>query len=152
MEREKLIKFRDLLLEKKKQILDRYMQQEEILKRFQEEGLEIPQDREDYANITNYEILTDELEEIEIEILRKIDEALEKIKEGSYGYCEICGKEIEEKRLEAIPWTTLCAEHAQEAEKYKITPDRVYEDYLRESLIPYDEEQEEDIKQEGLDK
>ena len=152
MEKEKLIKFRNLLLEKKKQILNRYFQQESTLKRLQEEGLNIPQDREDYARITNYEFLLDELEEIEVEILKKIDEALERISEGTYGYCEVCGKPIEEKRLEAIPWTTLCAEHAKEAEKYKLTPDKVYEDYLKGSLIPYDEEQETDVKQEGLDK
>ncbi|RMD47013.1 MAG: TraR/DksA family transcriptional regulator [Aquificota bacterium] len=152
MNKEKLAKFEQLLLEKKKQILERYLSQEEVIKKLQEEGLEIPQDRDDYAKIDNYEILLNELEEIEIKILKEIDKALERIHNGTYGICEVCGKPIEEKRLKAIPWTTLCIEHAKEAEKYKINPDKVYEDYLTESLIPYDDEQEEDVKQEGLDK
>ncbi len=152
MDKEKLEKFRQLLLQKKQEILSRVLEQEDIIRKFQEENLEIPQERDDYARTDFYELVLDELEEVEIEILREIDKALQRIADGTYGYCEVCGQPIEEKRLEAIPWTTLCIKHAQEAEKYKVTPDRIYEDYLRESLIPYDEELEKDVKEEGLDK
>ncbi len=37
-----------------------------------------------------------------------IDEALKKIKEGSYGICESCGDDIGEDRLRAMPLTKLC--------------------------------------------
>jgi len=49
----------------------------------------------------------------ERKLLRKIDSALARVDEGSYGYCEETGEEIGLKRLEARPVATLCLE-AQE--------------------------------------
>ncbi len=49
----------------------------------------------------------------ERKLLRKINSALIRIEEGSYGYCEETGEEIGLKRLEARPVATLCVE-AQE--------------------------------------
>jgi len=40
--------------------------------------------------------------------LKNVDSALEKIKNDKYGVCEKCGKEIEEKRLKAVPEAKLC--------------------------------------------
>lgn len=42
------------------------------------------------------------------ETARRIDRALEKLAEGSYGICDRCGRRIPEERLEAIPWTAQC--------------------------------------------
>jgi len=42
------------------------------------------------------------------EALALVREALDKIKNTSYGICEECEKPIEEKRLEALPWVKLC--------------------------------------------
>ena len=49
----------------------------------------------------------------ERKLLRKIDSALARIEDGSYGYCDETGEEIGLKRLEARPVATLCLE-AQE--------------------------------------
>ncbi len=49
----------------------------------------------------------------ERKLLRKINSALARIEEGSYGYCDETGEEIGLKRLEARPVATLCVE-AQE--------------------------------------
>lgn len=49
----------------------------------------------------------------ERKLLRKIDSALLRIEEGTYGYCEETGDEIGLRRLEARPVATLCLE-AQE--------------------------------------
>jgi RNA polymerase-binding transcription factor len=49
----------------------------------------------------------------ERKLLRKIDSALARIDEGSYGFCDETGEEIGLKRLEARPVATLCVE-AQE--------------------------------------
>lgn len=38
----------------------------------------------------------------------KIEESLRRLKEGMYGICEDCGKQIEEARLKIMPTTTLC--------------------------------------------
>ncbi len=152
MNQEKLEHFKNLLLKKKEEILKRVFEQENIIKQLKEEGYEIPEELDDYARIDYNEIILSELEDVEIKILREIDKALERIANGTYGYCEVCGNPIEEKRLEAIPWTTLCIKHAQEAEKYQLTPDSYYRDYLEESLLPEYEPLEEEVKEEGLDK
>ncbi len=151
-DKKKLEKFRKLLLTEKKRIIDRVLEKEEIMKKLTEEGWTIPEELDDYARIDYSEIILGELEDIEIEILREIDKALERMKDGTYGLCEVCGKPIEEKRLEALPWTTLCIEHAAEAEKTRDLIDHRYTVYLRESLIPYYEPLEEDVKEEGEDK
>jgi DnaK suppressor protein len=41
-------------------------------------------------------------------LLSEVQQALKRIKEGSYGRCGVCGKPIPEKRLEALPWATMC--------------------------------------------
>jgi len=41
-------------------------------------------------------------------ILYIIDEALKRVKDGSYGSCTQCGKQIPKKRLDALPHTELC--------------------------------------------
>jgi DnaK suppressor protein len=40
--------------------------------------------------------------------LQLIDESLERIKSGSYGICEHCETELQQKRLEAVPWARHC--------------------------------------------
>ena len=46
-------------------------------------------------------------------LLGQIDAALQRLEDGIYGICEVCGREIGEERLEAIPFTTLCIEDAR---------------------------------------
>ncbi len=53
----------------------------------------------------------------EQKLLKKIDEALERIENGTFGLCEICGKEIDLKRLMARPVTTMCIECKIEQEE-----------------------------------
>ena len=42
-----------------------------------------------------------------------VENALGRIDNGTYGECEVCGEPIEEQRLEALPYATLCMEHAE---------------------------------------
>lgn len=44
--------------------------------------------------------------------IREVEEALEKIENGTYGVCEECGSRITKKRLEAIPYAALCIDCA----------------------------------------
>lgn len=46
----------------------------------------------------------------ERKLLKKIDEAIERINQGIFGICEKCGLEIDIRRLEARPVTTMCIE------------------------------------------
>lgn len=48
------------------------------------------------------------LRERERKLLKKIDSALDMLDAGTFGICEDCGQEIDIKRLEARPVTTLC--------------------------------------------
>ena len=47
----------------------------------------------------------------------KIEKALKKIDEGTFGVCEECGEEIQVKRLEARPETTLCIRCKEDQER-----------------------------------
>ncbi len=50
-------------------------------------------------------------------LIRKIDRALEKIEEGTYGVCDISGNEIPIKRLEAIPYANMTVQAQEKLEK-----------------------------------
>ena len=47
----------------------------------------------------------------------KVDRALERITEGTYGLCERCGKPIEKARIKALPYATLCIKDKQAEER-----------------------------------
>lgn len=49
--------------------------------------------------------------------LRKIEESLKRIQDGSFGLCEDCEDEIEPRRLEARPTTTLCMSCKEASER-----------------------------------
>lgn len=49
--------------------------------------------------------------------LYEIDQALNRIRDGSYGVCEVTGKPIEKERLKAIPWTRFSAATEKELER-----------------------------------
>lgn len=58
----------------------------------------------------------------ERQLLKKIDEALEKIENGTYGICETCGEEISIERLQARLVTTMCIDcktEQEEEEKFR---------------------------------
>jgi DnaK suppressor protein len=57
------------------------------------------------------------LEENAENLLRAIDQALERIETGTYGKCERCGQQIAEERLEAIPHATRCIDCQRLVEK-----------------------------------
>lgn len=50
-------------------------------------------------------------------LLQKIEKALQRIEDGSFGICERCEEDISPKRLEARPVTTLCIRCKEEQEK-----------------------------------
>ena len=49
--------------------------------------------------------------------VKNIDDALERLEEGSYGVCDACGLEIAEERLTAMPFTRLCRDCQQDQER-----------------------------------
>ena len=49
--------------------------------------------------------------------IREIDESIERIKDGSYGICHLCGEDIPEGRLEVRPKAKYCAQCKEDLEK-----------------------------------
>jgi RNA polymerase-binding protein DksA len=47
------------------------------------------------------------------DLLQKIERALKRIDEGTYGICERCGKPIEKARIKALPYVDLCIKDAK---------------------------------------
>jgi len=64
-----------------------------------------PNDRATQEEEFNLELRTRDRER---KLIKKIDEALEKIDDDDYGYCEACGIEIGVRRLEARPTASMC--------------------------------------------
>ena len=60
----------------------------------------------------------------QIKLITKIDQAVKKIKDGTYGYCEETGEQIGIKRLIARPIATLCIDAQEKHEK----EEKVYAD------------------------
>ncbi|MBI3895218.1 MAG: TraR/DksA family transcriptional regulator [Acidobacteria bacterium] len=50
-------------------------------------------------------------------ILQLIQEALDRLDEGNYGTCVACGGEIQQKRLDAVPWARHCIECQEKQEQ-----------------------------------
>ena len=69
--------------------------------------------------------IQDEIEfaliQMKAETLNKIDEALRRLEEGSFGYCFECGEEISERRLRALPFAVRCkdCEEAREVRQQR---------------------------------
>lgn len=55
--------------------------------------------------------------EAELATLNQVRDALKRIEDGSFGKCVVDGGPIEEKRLEAIPWTPYCLKHERLLER-----------------------------------
>ncbi len=53
----------------------------------------------------------------ERKLLREIDQALERIEQGTYGICQATGKPMANARLEAKPWAKYCVEYARKTEQ-----------------------------------
>ena len=79
-----------------------------------------PDDFPDEMDAASSEItlaFTGRLRERERRLLAKIDQALEKIEDSTFGLCESCGEEIGLKRLEARPVAELCIDCKSEQER-----------------------------------
>ena len=111
-------KFKTLLLAKRSEILGNVLSMEdETLRRQRSDLSNMPIHMAD-AGSDNYEIEnTLGLMDSERKLLREIDEALDRIEEGTYAICQGSGKPIPKARLEAIPWAKYCVEYASMLEK-----------------------------------
>jgi DnaK suppressor protein len=109
-----LKRFKKMLEDSRKAILENARKTMEEESNFDTDDLpdEIDQASSEYA-----QSMTFRLRDREKFLLKKIDKALARIEDGSFGTCERCEEPINIKRLEARPVTTLCIRCKEEQEK-----------------------------------
>lgn len=105
MDAQLIAKYRKLLLEEKQRIMNN---SKNALKN---ELALSPDDLPDETDLAASEInqnLVFKLRDRERQLLSKIDEALSRMDDGTFGTCEDCEEPIEPRRLEARPMSTMC--------------------------------------------
>ncbi len=114
MNKTQLKKFKSLLLEKRDEIVKKAKQtlEEDMTL----DANDLP-DEMDLASSEYLQSFTFRLRGREKSFLDKINKALAKIDDGTFGTCEECGEEISVKRLEARPETTLCIKCKEDQER-----------------------------------
>ncbi len=96
--------FREILKKMKQDIL---AQGEDTIENMTEEKA-MYADPADRASAESDRAFTLRLRDRDRKLIRKIDAALDRIEDGTYGICEECGEDISHPRLKARPVTTLC--------------------------------------------
>jgi RNA polymerase-binding protein DksA len=106
--------FRDLLIEERKrleeeleQVRNRHTDMDNALP---EEGEGGDEDTADLASAMQDKEFDLSVEDEIMDILNQVDRAFQKFEEGTYGICDVSGKDIPANRLEAIPYATLTVE------------------------------------------
>ena len=114
-------KLRKMLQERKRKILaDLHDQVFEKLGNECRSEFEQAMDSGDVSFVDLLQSIGIKLVDIRQEELIKMDEAERKLKEGTYGICEECGKEISDERLAAMPYAVRCLEDEERFEQTKI--------------------------------
>ena len=72
-----------------------------------------PKDWEDQASERQGDEVLEALGQHDLDELRRIDAALGRIEDGSYGACAKCGEPISDERLKAVPTAPLCRNCAE---------------------------------------
>ncbi len=104
MNKKQLAHFRDVLNAWKKELEDEISRTVHAM-RDEPENPPDPNDRASQETDMSLELRSRDRER---KLIKKIDEAIARIDEGEYGYCDVCGVEIGGERLEARPTAELC--------------------------------------------
>jgi DnaK suppressor protein len=109
-----LKRFRKMLEESKKSLLQ--SAKKTLMEESNFDTDDLP-DEIDLASSEYSQSMVFRLRDREKFLLKKIERALSRIEEGTFGVCERCEEEISPKRLEARPVTSLCIRCKEEQEK-----------------------------------
>ncbi len=117
LDKKTIAKFKKLLLKQREEIVGEVKQMVESSKEMGQDGIQDIGD--EAANIYNKQVLLS-LNENERLRLLEVDEALDRIENGTYGICEECGGPISLKRLEVRPVAKYCVPCLTKLEKGKL--------------------------------
>lgn len=106
MEKDFVEKMKDLLVQQRNTILDSLASQSEDFKKIVE-TVETGDVVDVASDVVDGKLL-ESLGAQDSNRLQMINNALDRIKQGTYGKCLVCGKEIPVARLEAIPYAFMC--------------------------------------------
>ena len=115
MNKKELDFFRELLAEKRVELMHEAERAVDGMSG-DKENMPDPTDRASLESNRNFML---RIRDRERKLVTKIDEALQRIEDGTYGICEECEEPIGVERMKARPVTTLCIDckNAQEAEE-----------------------------------
>ena len=105
MDSKKFDHFKKKLLEKKEELFQTVSKTEQYGREADEDSTQDIADKA--ANSYTKEFLFSQSSN-ERFILQLVNEALARVEKGTFGYCITCENEIQQKRLEAVPWTRHC--------------------------------------------
>lgn len=106
--------FEDALRKKQNELLDSYQRDKAAGNAQPDDGI---QDLADKAASAYSKELNFSLSDSERSLLMQIEEALNRIADGTFGVCTNCGATIGDKRLQAVPWTPFCIDCQELQEK-----------------------------------
>ncbi|MGH9442135.1 MAG: TraR/DksA family transcriptional regulator [Thermoanaerobaculia bacterium] len=107
-------KYRRALVAKKEEISHELVKNKDA---GQESSEESTQDIADKATSSYTKEFLFSLSDTERTLVQRIEQALARIDDGSYGTCTHCANPLIEKRLEAVPWTPYCLDCMELSEK-----------------------------------
>ena len=113
MNRKELEAYRSRLLERRHEIIHKLS---EFRNESKEVETDVAQDLADKAESSYTKEFLLSLSDAERDELFQIDAALRRIEKGEFGHCQMCQKEISKKRLNVLPWTSMCIECQEKAE------------------------------------
>jgi len=106
--------FEDALRAKQRELIESYQRDKAAGNASPDDGI---QDLADKAASAYSKELNFSLSDGERTLLMQIEEAFNRIREGTFGTCSNCGNLIGEKRLAAVPWTPFCIDCQELQEK-----------------------------------
>ena len=109
MNRDRYSELKRILEERRREIMD---QVQGKIRDVRSEGANNPNQGVFDAAESSEADIQDDIEfaliQMKAETLTKIEEALRRLEEGTFGYCYECGEEISERRLRALPFAVRC--------------------------------------------
>ena len=106
--------YQKLLRSKKQELAEAYNKNKNYGRTTDDEG---SQDLADKASNAYTKEFLYSLSNTDREILQKVDDALVRIANGSFGVCVECGDSLNKKRLEAVPWASHCLSCQEKVER-----------------------------------
>jgi DnaK suppressor protein len=117
-EEERNLRLRRLLVEKRKEILKEIINDtSRYIKGESKQLVDTALDDGDWSIVDLAEDINLKHLSSHRDDLQKLDEAIRKLNEGTYGICEDCGDEISEKRLNILPYAIYCIDCKEKREK-----------------------------------